>query len=86
MSHTYERLEVTMQRYDSALEHLDEVGAWVAHLFDRVGAVDDRRRMLDDALAARLERIEARLAAARAAGNCGCQSPTRQERRTHFAV
>jgi len=54
--------------YETAIEHLDDVAGWVVHLFDRLASAVDRRRSLDDALAARIGRIEDRLAAGRSAG------------------
>jgi ATP-dependent 26S proteasome regulatory subunit len=57
-----------MRAFETAIEHLDDVGAWVALLFERARVAEDRRRGFDEAITARMERIEARLAAGRAAG------------------
>jgi hypothetical protein len=57
-----------MRPCDSALELLDDVAGWMAQDFDRAHAAQAERRQLDAALAGRVERIEARLAAGGTAG------------------
>jgi hypothetical protein len=59
---------MTMRPYSSSLDHLDGVAEWAALVFDRAATPTERRASVEAALAARVEQIEARLAASRASG------------------
>jgi hypothetical protein len=59
---------MTMRPYSSSLDHLDDVAEWAALVFDRAATPTERRASVEGALAARVEQVEARLAATRASG------------------